>query len=150
MDSESEVNVMSQVFAHQLGLKIHKTNVGAQKIDLTTLETYKMVVSTFSVLDKDGRERFFEESFLLADVKLNVVLGTPFLTISNANVDFQAQGLWRSYTTRDVLRTTRQVNLIGKKEFTVIVLNSEYKAFIVHIVALSIDSDNEVHPSKRA
>ncbi len=84
---------MSQVFASQLGLKIWKTNIGAQKIDNTTLETYGMVVSTFSVLDKDGRERFFEKSFLFADVKLNVVLKMPFLSMSNTDVDFQARNL---------------------------------------------------------
>ncbi len=64
LDSRSKVNIMSQAFAQQLGLMIHKTNVGAQKIDDTTLKTYGMVVFTFSVLDKDGRERFFKESFL--------------------------------------------------------------------------------------
>ncbi len=32
LDSGSEVNAMSQAFAQQLGLKIRKTNVGAQKI----------------------------------------------------------------------------------------------------------------------
>ncbi len=47
-----------------------------------------MVVSTFSVLAKHGRERFFEESFLLADVSPDIVLGMPFLTMSNADVDF--------------------------------------------------------------
>ncbi len=45
MDSGSEVNAMSQAFAQQLDLKIRKTNVGVQKIDSTTLETYGMVVS---------------------------------------------------------------------------------------------------------
>ncbi len=84
---------MSQTFAQQLGLKICKTNVGVQKIDGTTLETNGMVVSNFSELDKDGRERFFEKSFLLADVKLDIVLGMPFLTMSNANVNFQARDL---------------------------------------------------------
>ncbi len=39
LDSRSEVNAMNQAFAYQLGLKIWKTNVGAQKIDSTTLET---------------------------------------------------------------------------------------------------------------
>ncbi len=52
-----------------------------------------MVVSTFSVLNKDNRERFFEESFLLADIKRDIVLGMPFLIISNADVDFQAWDL---------------------------------------------------------
>ena len=37
-----------------------------------------MVVSIFSVSDKDGRERFFEESFLLADVKLEIVFEMLF------------------------------------------------------------------------
>ncbi len=93
LDSRSEVNVMSQAFAHQLGFKICKTNVGAQKIDGTTLETYGMAVSTFSVSDKDSRERFFEESFRLANVKPDLVLGMPFLTMSNVDVDFQARDL---------------------------------------------------------
>ena len=40
--------------------------------------------------DKDDRERFFEESFLLADIKPEIVLEMSFLTMSNANIDFQA------------------------------------------------------------
>ncbi len=52
-----------------------------------------MVVSIFSVLDKDDRERFFEESFLLAVIKPDIVLVIPFLITSNADVDFQAQDL---------------------------------------------------------
>ncbi len=93
LDSEREINVISQVFAHQLGLKIWKTNVGAQKIDDTILKTYKIIVSTFSVLDNNGRGRLFEKSFLLADIKPNVMLEIPFFTMSNLDVDFQAQDL---------------------------------------------------------
>ncbi len=43
--------------------------------------------------DKDGKERFFEESFLLADVKPDIVLGMSFLIMSNADVNFQARDL---------------------------------------------------------
>ncbi len=84
---------MSQVFAHQLGLKICKTNVEAPKIDSTTLETYEIVVSIFFILYKDRKERFFEESFLLADIKLDIVLGMLFLTMSYVDIDFQARDL---------------------------------------------------------
>ncbi len=84
---------MNQAFAQQLGFKIRKINVEAQKIDGTTLETYGMVVSTFSVLDKDNRERFFEKSFLLADVKPDIVHRIPFLTMSNGDVNFQSRDL---------------------------------------------------------
>ncbi len=78
MDSESKVNAMNQAFTSQLDPKICKTNVEAQKIDGTTFKIYGIVVSTFSVLDKDDRERVFEENFLLADVKSEVVLGISF------------------------------------------------------------------------
>ncbi len=88
LDLRSEVNVMNQAFTSQLGLKICKTNIGAQKIDGTTLETYEIVVSIFSMLDKDVRERFFEKSFLLADNKPDVMLEIPFLTMNNTNIDF--------------------------------------------------------------
>ncbi len=93
LDLESEVNVISQAFTHQLGLSIWKINIEAQKINDTTLETYGIIVSTFSVVDKDSRERFFEKRFLLADIRPNIVLEMPFLTMSNVDIDFQAQDL---------------------------------------------------------
>ncbi len=123
----------------------------AQKIDSTILETYEMVVFTFSVIDKDNRERFCEESFLLADVKPDIMLGIPFLIICNANIDLQARNLqWRFYTTRDILSTTWQVELIEKKEFVVVALTLEHEAFVVHVAALNVNLGDEVHPSKRA
>ena len=105
-----------------------------------------MVVSTFFMLDKDGKERVFEEGFLLADVNLNVMLEMSFLTMNNANVDFQARNLqWRSYTTRNVLPTTRRVELIEKKKFAAATLDLEYEAFIVYIAVFSIDLGDKVH-----
>ncbi len=110
-----------------------------------------MIVSIFLMSDKDGRERFFKESFLLADIRPDIVLGIPFLTMSNADIDCQARDLqWRSYTIGEVLPSTKQVELIGKIEFAAAALDSEHKAFIVHVAALSVDSGDEVHPSKRA
>ena len=45
------------------------------------------------MLNKDDKERFFEESFLLADVKPKKALEIFFLTMSNADIDFQARDL---------------------------------------------------------
>ncbi len=110
-----------------------------------------MIVSTFLISDKDSRERFFKESFLLANVKPDVMLEMLFLTMSNADIGFQAWDLqWRSYITGDILPTTRQVELTRKKEFTATALEPEHKAFIVYVAALSVDSGDEVDPSKTA
>lgn len=89
LDLRSKVSAINQAFTLQLGLKTRKTNVKAQKIDNTTLETYIIiVVSNFSMLANDYRISFFKESFLLANVKLDLVLEIPFLTMDNVNVNF--------------------------------------------------------------
>ena len=93
LNSKSEVNAMNLAFTSQLDPRIWKINVGTQKIDGTTLETYGIVIFIFFLLDKDDRETFFKESFLLADVKPDIIFGMLFLTISNADVDFQAWNL---------------------------------------------------------
>lgn len=80
---------MSQAFVFQLNLKIRKTNIKAQKINSITLETYQIVVSIFSVLDKDNKMRFFKQNFLLTDIKPDIILEMLFLFMSNADVNFK-------------------------------------------------------------
>ena len=47
LDSGSEVNAMNSAFTRKLGLHIRKTNVRAQKIDSSALETFGMVIADF-------------------------------------------------------------------------------------------------------
>ena len=84
---------MHLVFAERLGLVVQTTNVSAQKIDGTTLETYEIVVVVFSVTDQANRVRFFEKIFLVANVSLDVVFGMPFFSLSGADVDFPKREL---------------------------------------------------------
>ena len=101
---------MIPAYAKRLGLKTQKTNVGAQKINGSALETFGMVITDFQVEDKSGRPRFFQETFLVADTKFEVVLGILFLKISNANVVFgDVTLMWKFYTTNKALPTTKRV-----------------------------------------
>ena len=79
---------MSPAYAKRLGLKTRKTNVGAQKIDGSALETFGMVIANFQVENKSGRPRFFQKTFLVTDTKFKVILGMSFLEISNADGAF--------------------------------------------------------------
>ena len=47
LDSGIEVNAMSPAYVKRLGLKPRKTNVGAQKIDGSALETFGMMIADF-------------------------------------------------------------------------------------------------------
>ena len=51
---KSEVDAMTLAYRAQLGLKMRKTNVDAQKIDGSFLITYGMIIAAFQVLDKLG------------------------------------------------------------------------------------------------
>ena len=134
LDSGSEVNAMNPDYAQKLGLKIRRTNIGAQKIDGSALKTFGMVIADFQVEDKVSRPRFFQETFLVADTKFEVILGMPFLKISNADVSFGQRTLtWRTYTTNEALPTTEQVQIVDLKEFVIAALDIDSETFVVHV-----------------
>ena len=93
INSESEVNAIYLAFAKQLGLSIRPTHVRVQKIDSTMLDTYGMVVAVFSLEDKANQVRFFEETFLVANVSPEIVFGMSFLILNGVDVDFSGRGL---------------------------------------------------------
>lgn len=88
IDSSSKVNVMTLAYAIKLDLTTQKTSVGAQKIDNLLLETYDMTSARFSIQDNLKRVQFFEKTFLLADSSMEMALEMPFLSFSNANIEF--------------------------------------------------------------
>ena len=88
INSGSEVNIMILAYASKLGLQARHFNVGAQKIDGSTLQTFGMVLASFQVEDKLERARFFQKSFLLADISVEMVLGMSYWTFSNVDVQF--------------------------------------------------------------
>ena len=86
INSGSEINTMTPEFAARLGLSTRPTGVGASKIDGSPLATYGMAVAAFSLQNSLGKVRFFEETFLLVDTSMKVVLGMLFLALSNADI----------------------------------------------------------------
>ena len=138
VDSRSEVNAMHPSFAKQLGLPIWLTYVRAQKINDTMLDTHGMVVAAFSVVDKANRVRFFEETFLVANVSPKLVFGMPFLTLSGVNIDFPGRELWwRTYTIEEATLTTRCIDLVGNKEFVAAALDLKHETYLVHVASLN-------------
>ena len=71
LNSESEVNAITLAYAAQLGFKVQKINIGAQKINRFLLVTYGIVIATF---------------YLLANISMKVVPGMVFLTFSNDDI----------------------------------------------------------------
>ena len=138
INSGSKVNVIHPNCAKQLGLPVRPIDVGTQKIDGTSLDTYRMVVAAFSVVDKVNWVRFFEKIFLIANVSLEVVIGMSFLTLSGANVDFLGwEFRWKTCTIKEALLTIRYIELVRKKEFAAATLDPKYETLVIHVTSLS-------------
>lgn len=75
-------------FANKLGFKTWVTDIRTQKIDSFKLDTFEIVIVFFQVKDKEKRSRFFDKTFLLADISINIALKMLFLTLSNIEINF--------------------------------------------------------------
>ena len=148
VDLRSEANAIYPSFTKQLGLHIRPTNVGSQKIDGTMLDIYGIIVAPFSVENKANQVRFFAEIFLVVNVSPELVFGIPFLTLSNADIDFSGRELrWRTYIIKKALPTTKHVELVEKKEFATAVPDPEHETYVVHIATLSSTSLASFRPT---
>ena len=109
-----------------------------------------MMIANFQVEDKGGRLRFFQETFLVADTKFEVILGMPFLKLSNADVSF-GEGIltWKSYITSKALPNTKWVQLVDPKEFVIAALDADSKTFIVHM-AVREQEEMAMDPDRKA
>ena len=108
-----------------------------------------MTSASFSLLDSLRRIQFFEETFLLADTSIEVVLEMPFLSLSHANVEFtELEKLTsRSYTAAKALPTTSRVELINKREFAKAALYRNSETFVVYVSALETTKGPAIHLS---
>lgn len=74
IDLDSKVNIITLVYISKLGLKVYYTNIGAQKINNSTFEMFRIVLKSFQIEDKINRVWFFQVTFLLADINAKVIL----------------------------------------------------------------------------
>ena len=72
----------------KLGFCARKFYMSIQKIDGSHLEIFEIVIANYSIKDKLKRVRFFQETFLLTNISLKMVLEILFLSFSKADIWF--------------------------------------------------------------
>lgn len=75
-------------FTKKLDLKTRAMDIGAQKINNSKLDIFGIVIASFQIKNKKERSQFFEETFFLADISMNIALRIFFLTLSNVEINF--------------------------------------------------------------
>lgn len=87
IDFNGEVNIIRPSFVTKLGFCIRKTVINTQKIDNNRLTIFGKVITSFLVDNKNKKFRFFEESFLLIHISINITFEIFFLTLSNVKIN---------------------------------------------------------------
>lgn len=101
---------MTRTFAKSLGFISRLTSFEAQKIDSMSLKISGIVSTTFFCQDSYTKVQFFEKTFLLADTTMKMVLGMPFLSLSNVDIEFHTRKITlRICTTIKVISTVKIV-----------------------------------------
>ena len=86
-DSDAEVNIINRVTARKMGLSILNTNIGLSAIHDKTVKIYEMHYIEFQQKDEQGRVRYFQDTFLAADIDTRIILDMSWLIMTNLNID---------------------------------------------------------------
>lgn len=120
---------MQLSFVRKVDPYIYKTYVGTKKIDGSRLKIYIMIIALSQVDNIDGKSCFFKETFLLIDMGINAIFVMFFIFLSNVKVNFNDQELkQKQYTIVHVFLTNRQMELVRKKEFAAVTLDSKTRS----------------------
>lgn len=65
-----------------------QANIDVQKVDITSLEILKIVITMFETKDNKKKSYFFKKIFLFAYFSINVILEILFLILSNIEINF--------------------------------------------------------------
>lgn len=137
---------MIPTFKANLGLSIWLISIRAQKIDVSGLKMYSMVILGFLIHDKLSKIWYFENSLLLAITSIDLILEMLFLVLSNINIQFDIESfLWRTFSTVEALSITKHVELIDNHKYTKIALDKNFQTFLVHVTAWKPQSQLHTH-----
>lgn len=101
--------------------------------------------------DKDKKSRFFQKTFLPAEISMDIAFKMLFITLYNAEVNFINEKLgWRLYIAMKNFFTIRLIELVRKKKCAIVTLNLEDEIFVINIASLAIFNTNAIHPFHKA
>lgn len=83
--------------------------------------------------------KFFKKTFLLVNTSMELIPRMPFIWFYNANVKFAKKFeriICIIYINIELLVITNQVKSINKKKFAKVILNKNFKIFIMDIATL--------------
>lgn len=82
----SKINIITPIFANKLSFSIKKIWVKAQIINQLIFKIFGIVMMDFPLQNNNKKVRFFEKTFLLAIISINIVLEIFFFIFSDVYI----------------------------------------------------------------
>lgn len=146
LDSGSEANLVSQKFIKQMNLPT-PTMSNTKKlitIDGRRVQTYGVHLLNFEITDRLGRTRFFKDTFLACDCENTFVLGMPWLSLANPDIDWTTKEKnhlqWQEYNAQVALETTRRVELTDAETFAEAAMDLTNRVYVMHVKHVPTES----------
>ena len=86
-DSDAEIDIINRTTAKRMRLFLLNTNIGLSAIHGEAVKTYGMHYIEFQQEDNQGRVRYFQDTFLAADISTRMILDMPWLAVANPDID---------------------------------------------------------------
>lgn len=136
LDLSSKINAMTLAFVLKLNFGVYYIDIRAPKIPGYISKTFKIVFASYQVKKKLGHIQYFQKTFLLNDISIEIMLKMTFLVFSSVKIPFVEKKITQQfYTLAKTFTTTKQVELINKNKFTKIALNQKSSIFMIYVKA---------------
>ena len=151
VDSGSEVNLISQKYAGQIGVQ----STMDEFITLSTINDRRVNIHGVHFLDLEvedcqDRTRYFDEFFLASDITHeDVVLGIPWLKIVNPDINWAEEHLTWRFDTETLLHTVGRLRITEPEDIVKDINKKSSKTFCVYIRPVLNDMKH-VHPDRQA
>lgn len=89
INSEMKINVIYFDFIKKFNLYIQNTDMKTQKINGSKLKIFRIVIVLFLIENKVEGSWFFEKTFLLTNINIDVTLKMSFLKLNNMRINFE-------------------------------------------------------------
>lgn len=91
-----------------------KINIGSYKSDKSILNTFEIIITSFQILNKLKKVRYFQKIFLVANINIKIVFEIFFFIFSNININFtQKKLIWKIYSITKVLFIIKKILIIN-------------------------------------
>lgn len=132
MHSGNVMNAMTSRSVVMFNISIRATSINTQKIDGFAIKTYETILAGFWTKDKVGKIRFFDETFLITNTSMEIVIEIDLLAGNYLDISFSDENISeRSYCITKILPTAQRIEQINKHEFHDAVLDKNSEILII-------------------